>query len=187
MRLAHIITRRPHLVEGAVATALRFADHVVVGLHGFATKLPTDKVTAIEGDTYLDLTNHVLEVSAELGDHTLRIDDDDYYPPDHDRILSAWEPGSTVWGLVTIKSCDGQTLRYDHADMCAGVLPTNITLEADPLGRVADSLRQQTRPITVATGVIKQVCLADQPWIHSARWQRTIRCQHAQKQPARPE
>jgi hypothetical protein len=186
MRLAHIITRRPHLVDEAVATALSFADHVVVGLDSFVTKLPAARVTVVEGDNYLDLTNHVLEVSAELSDHTLRIDDDDYYPTDHAGIFDTWEPGSTVWGLVTVRGCDGQILRYDHPDMCAGILPTNIALDPDSQGRVADSLRRQTRQITVPTGVIKQVCLADQPWIHSARWQRIIRCEHAQKQAVRP-
>jgi len=185
MKLAHVITRRPHLAAQAVKTALTFADHVVVGLHGFSTDFPTKNITVVHGDNYLDLTNEVLKASSELSESTLRIDDDDYYPEGHERILGHWEPGSTVWGIVTIKGCDGQILRYDHADMCAGVLPTAITLEPDPQGRVADSLHRQTQPITVNTGVIKQICLADQHWIHSPRWQRAISCHHTQKQPAR--
>jgi len=186
MTLAHVITRRPHLASHAVATALEYADQVVVGLHGFKMNFSTPSVTVLTGSDYLELTNEVLAKSAEFSDRTLRIDDDDHYPPGHEKLLEEWQSGSTVWGLVTVKACDGRILRHKHPDMCGGVLPTGITLAGDSQGRLGDSLRAQTIPIVRPTGVIKQVCLADQPWIHSQRWQRTINCDHQQKQVAQP-
>lgn len=181
MRLAHVISRRPHLIDQAVATALSFADHVVVGVDGFATKLTSTDITVVTGDNYVDITNQVLAYSAALGDCTLRIDDDDHYPDNHGRILDQWEPGSAVWGLTTVKGCDGRILRHHHPDICAGVLPTGITVTADAKGRIANSIRDQTTPIVVATGVIKQVCLADQAWVHSTRWQQKVTCRHEQR------
>jgi len=165
---AHVISRRPHLVTGAVDTATRIADTVVVGLHGITADLPVKTIT---GTDYVALTNELLAYGPSL-----RIDDDDYYPDDHGDIFSLWKPGHTVWGIVTIKACDGTVLQADHPDMCAGVIPP-ITVYPDAYGRIADSIRKQTEPIYVETGVVKHVCLADITWLHNPAWRR-INCSH---------
>lgn len=187
MRVAHLITRRAHLAGAAIATALAQADHVVVGAHNLEPANPDpDRVTIIYGSDYIDLTNHVLAAAADHDDHTLRIDDDDWYPADHHEIERFWEPGSTVWGKVRVVGCDGTLLRDSHHDMCAGILPTGITLTGDDLGRVADSLRTQTEPVRAPTGAIKHFCLADTSWVHSHSWQRRVDCRHETRGRAQP-
>lgn len=186
MIVAHVISRRPNLVTQAVNTARSLADHVVVGLHNIDTGLDNGDVTVVHGSDYIDLTNDVLKTCRALAPSTLRVDDDDWYPPDHtDTVTPFWHPASTVWGMTTIRGCDGKLLQSRHPDMCAGVLPTDIELEGDHLGRVADSLRAQTHPIVVPTQVVKQVCLADTSWIHSPAWARRIHCTHTARVSAR--
>ena len=177
--IAHVISRRPHLISGAVDTARSFADMVVAGLHNIDD--PGLVAEVVTGTNYVDLTNAVLKASAAHAPATLRVDDDDYYPSDHAEIYDVWKPGHTVWGVVTIKGCDGTILKRDHPDMCAGVIPTNLVVTADRLGRVADSIRIQTEPIFVPTGVIKQVCLSDATWVHAPYWSRRIDCSHTQR------
>jgi len=147
------------------------ADTVTVGLHGVDVDLPVKTVT---GTDYVALTNTVLAEGPSI-----RVDDDDFYPKDHGEIFSHWKPGHTVWGIVTVKACDGTVLQTDHPDMCAGVIPP-IEVYADSWGRVADSIRKQTEPIYVETGVVKHVCLADISWLHNPAW-RKINCTHTKR------
>lgn len=172
MITAHIISRRPSLLPRALQIAQDRSDRVVVGLHGYQTETG---VETLYGDDYAELTNRVLKAAGP----SIRIDDDDWYPPDHAEIFKLWKPGHTVWGLCEVRACDGTTLITDHPDMCAGVIPP-VKLTADHRGRLAESLRAKTKPIYAPTGVIKLVCLADTSWLHNPAWRR-IGCRHSER------
>jgi hypothetical protein len=181
--IAHVISRREERVVQAVETAVNLgAEKVVVGLHSIDPDwFPPPEAEVVRGSDYVGLTNDVLALSAEYGECTLRVDDDDEYPEDHGRIVQWWRPGATVWGLVEVVTCSGEFVMRDHPDMSAGVLPTGIVLEADKTGRLAQSLRQQTEEIVVPTKVRKIMCPGDWSWSAPFPRQRSIlTCEHAE-------
>lgn len=166
------VSRRGERSEAHLATARRIADTVVYGTHGFSHP---------EGEYFPPATRFVDVVNACLAKaetpYVLKVDDHDFYPEDHARLIDYWSPGVCVWGTVEARGCDGSYCGTGRS-MCATVFPSDLVLEPDRWGMLTQSLREQTREVVVPSGVIKTMCPGDWSWGLRPGTHRKINCQH---------
>lgn len=149
MIVAVLVSNRPDWVDHGLESADRIADQTVFRFH--------------DTGAFVDVFNDALAEAATLAPVCLKVDDHDVYPDDHATILKYWTPEHTVWGKARRFTCDGRELK-PRATMCSSALPTSLTLQASPSGRLWRSLYNQTVFTKTVTGVRKRVCSADWNW-----------------------
>lgn len=152
-----LVSRRPHLIDQAVAIAETFCDEV--------------RVVIDRGDFVA-----ALREGFDLDEPAFKLDDDDWYPPDHGRIMEAYGPGRVVWNQLDVYGCDGRGLGVGRF-ISGGVMPPGVEFQADETGRVEASLRDYDSD-TVYTGSRKNQCPADWSWKDKPAWGDQIRCNH---------
>lgn len=162
-RVAILVTRRPEWVTHGLATASRLADITVYRFH--------------ESGRFSDVFNDALQEARNHAPMAMKIDDHDTYPETYD-LIDRWKPGACVWGEVEVRGCDG-SFQGRGTSMCATVFGTDLELMPDKWGMLTASLRAQTSPIVVKSGVVKTVCPGEWSWGARPGSHRAIDCNHA--------
>lgn len=152
-----LVSRRPHLVDQAVAIAEAFCDEV--------------RVVIDRGDFLA-----ALREGFDLDEPAFKLDDDDWYPPDHDRLATHYKPGRVVWNELDVEGCDGQPLGRRRF-ISGGILPPGVRFRADPSGRIEASLGAYGMAVAY-TGSRKYQCPAQWSWNDKPAWGSRIRCDH---------
>lgn len=153
-----LVSRRPHLIDQAVAIAAAFCDEV--------------RVVVDQGDFVAALR----EGFDGLAEPAIKLDDDDWYPPDHDKIMAHYRPGRVVWNELDVTGCDGRAIGRRRF-ISGGVLPPGVEFHADRTGRVEPSLERYNMAVAY-TGSQKYQCPGDWSWADKPAWGRRIRCVH---------
>lgn len=152
-----LVSARPWLVDQAVARAERFCDSVRV---------------VIDQGNFLS----ALREGFDIDEPAFKLDDDDTYPPDHDRLETHYKPGYVVWNELDVIGCDGTRLGRRRF-ISGGILPPGIRFRQDENGRIEDGLLGYAARWGY-TGSVKHQCPARWMWNDPPAWGKRIRCDH---------
>lgn len=94
---------------------------------------------------------------------SIKVDDDDEYADDHDRIMGWWTPGVVVLNVCRVYTCGGRYL--GKAPFLSGaVIPPGIEFQTDEHGRIRDSVLGQARVRQADVGTRKVYCSSMWLW-----------------------